>query len=103
MGQRSTVITVDENGGVATFTPALVGVSLTERNHTVAVEDACVSYSVDILVGDRWVRPADCTDVDASDADGLANVVVLRQVGFSQVRVTVGTAGDVTLVSWDEP
>lgn len=102
MAQRTTTITVDDNGGAATFTAAVVGISLTERSHTVVVEDACVSYSVDIYVGGRWVRPADCTDVDATDADSLANVVVLRQVGYSKVRVTVATAGAVTLTSWRE-
>lgn len=102
MSQRITTLTAAEDGDTVTFTPDLVGASLTEWHHTVLVEDACVSYSVDIFVGGRWVRPADCTDVDASDADSLANVVVLRQIGFSKVRVTVNTAGDVTLVSWRE-
>jgi hypothetical protein len=72
-------------------------------HHTVAVDDDCTSFSVDIRIGGRWVRPDGCTDVDASDGDGKANVVNLRQIGFDAVRVTIEDAGSAYLCSYKDP
>lgn len=72
-------------------------------HHSVVVDDACTSFSVDIRVGGRWVRPDDCTDVDASDGGGKANVVNLQQIGFDAVRVTIEDAGSAYLCSYKDP
>lgn len=81
-------------GGSVTFNSENCGHSLITRNHTVVVADAVVTYDVDILVGGKWIRVASATDVLAAD------ITVLDQVGFDQVKVTATAAGDVTLVHW---
>lgn len=72
-------------------------------NHTVVVDNACDTFSVDIRIGGRWVRPEGCTDVNASDGDGKANAVNLRQIGFDAVRVTIADAGSAHLCSYKDP
>ena len=84
-------------GGSVTFDAAALGFSPETHHHTVTVETAVTSYDVDIRIGGKWIRPADCTDVLAADA------VVLRQVGFDAIKVTATAAGDVTLSSWTDP
>ncbi|RTL21350.1 MAG: hypothetical protein EKK55_16415 [Rhodocyclaceae bacterium] len=97
---KTTTLEAENPGDSVTFdntAVADVGINVETHHHTVTVEEGVTTYSVDIRIAGRWVRPADCTDVAEDDA------VVLRQVGFDAVKVTCAQAGDVTLTSWKDP
>lgn len=104
MAKKTTIAAVGTDDEVlfSNTTVYNTGITIEKYHHTVTVADACDTFSVDIQVGGRWVRPASCTDVAASDGAGKANAVVLRQVGFDAVRVTCAEAGNVTLTHWME-
>jgi hypothetical protein len=104
MAKRTVVAAVGQDDEVV-FTNTVVyqsGANIEQYHHTVTVADDCDTFSVDIQVGGRWIRPDSCTDVAASDGAGKANAVVLRQIGYDAVRVTCAEAGNVTLTHWKD-